>query len=134
MQEKSYDIPLHDIKPIVDVQEYSFYYFLGLIGIVIVVIIGISYLIYLWYKKKTAFNLRVYHSQLLNELDLQDTKKSAYAISAYGETFKDDSPRHSEMYKNLSTRLQEYKYQKNVENFDDEILGYIELYKGMIDV
>jgi len=134
MQEKSFDIPLHDIKPIVDVQEYSFYYLLGIIGVSVVILIGLSYLLYLWYKKRTSFNLRVHHAQLLNELDLKDTKNSAYLISSYGYTFKDDSPRHTEMFNNLSSRLQEYKYQKNVEQFDDEVLGYIELYKGMIDV
>ncbi len=134
MQEKSFDIPLHDIKPIVDVQEYSFYYLLGIIGVSVVVLIGLSYLLYLWYKKRTSFNLRVHHAQLLNELDLKDTKNSAYSISNYGYTFKDDSPRHTEMFNNLSSRLQEYKYQKNVEQFDDEVLGYIELFKGMIDV
>jgi len=134
MQEKSYDIPLHDIKPIVDVQEYSFYYFLGLIGVAIAIVIGVTYLLYLWYKKRTAFNLRKYHFKLLQDLDVNDTKNTAYAVSSYGLTFKDDSPRHTEMFENLTTRLQEYKYQKNVEKFDEEVLGYIELYKGMIDV
>ena len=65
---------------------------------------------------------------------MSDTKKSAYAISSYGFTFKDDSQRHSEMYKNLSDRLESYKYKKNVEKFDSETLGYIDLYKGMLDV
>ena len=134
MQEKSYDIPLHDIKPIIDVEEYSLYYFLGAIGVAIVLVFGLSYLLYIWYKKRTSFNLRAHNAKLLHELDLQDTKNAAYAISSYAYIFKDDSPRHTEMFNNLSTRLQEYKYQKNVDKFDDEVLGYIELYKGMIDV
>jgi len=134
MQEKSYDIPLHDIKPIVDVQEYSLYYLLGSIAVGVLVTSGVLYLLYLWYKKRNAFNIRAYNAKLLNELDLSDTKNSAYAISNYGLTFKDDSPRHTEMFKNISERLESYKYKKTVDTFDDETLGYIELYKGMIDV
>jgi hypothetical protein len=128
------EIQIHDIKPIVDIEEYSFYYFLGAVGIGILLLIGISYLLYLWYKRRHAFNLRVEHAKLLNSLNLSDTKNTAYAISVYGNTFKDDSPRHAQMYKNISDRLENYKYRKNVEKFDSDTLGYIELYKGMIDV
>ena len=131
---QNYDIPLHDIKPIVDVQEYSFYYFLGAVGVAALLFLGIIYLIFLWLKRRKAFNIRVHHFKLLNELDLSNTKQSAYAISSYGYTFKDDSQRHSEMFKNLSDRLEDYKYKKEVEAFDSETLGYIELYKGMLDV
>ena len=131
---QQFDIPLHDIKPIVDVHEYSLYYLLGAIGGAILLACAIMYLLYVWYKKRKAFNLRRHHAKLLNSLDLSDTKNSAYAISSYGFTFKDDSTRHVEMFNNLNQRLEEYKYKKNVEKFDDETLGYIELYKGMLDV
>ena len=134
MQEKHFDIPLHDIKPIVDVNEYSFYYLLGVIGIAILVVLGLMYLGYIWYKKRNAFNQREHHLNLLNELDLSDTKQSAYMISVYCHTFKDDSPRHTEMFNNLSQRLEPYKYKKSVEKFDSETLAYVELYKGMLDV
>ena len=131
---QSYDIPLHDIKPIVDVQEYSLYYFLGLVGVVFLLACGIVYLIYLWLKKRKRFNIRKEHKKLLNALDLRDVKKSAYSITSYGATFKNDTPRHVEMYKNLTQRLEAYKYKKEVEVLDKETLGYFELYKEMCDV
>ncbi len=131
---KQFDIPLHDIKPIVEVQEYSLYYLLGVIGIAIALACGIAYLLYIWYKKRNAFNERKYNIKQINLLDLSDTKSSAYAISLYGYIFKDDSPRHVEMYRNLSQRLESYKYKKDVDKFDSETLGYIELYKSMLDV
>jgi len=133
-QVQSYDIPLHDIKPIVDVEEYSLYYFLGTAFVVLVVIALLSYLLYIYMKKRNAFNIRKEHFKLLNSLDLSDTKQSAYAITNYGATFKDDSDRHKEMYNNITNRLEGYKYKKKVDSFDDETLGFIELYKGMIDV
>ena len=134
LENQNYTIPLHDIKPIVDVHEYSLYYFLGLSFAVLLFVIAVSYLIYKWFKSKNAYNLKKEHYKLINALDLKDTKHSAYAITAYGASFKDDSDRHLEMYNNLIQRLEIYKYKKNVELFDDEVLAYIELYKEMIDV
>ena len=131
--EQSYDIPLHDIKPIVEIAEYSLYYFLGISFIVAVLILGALYLIYRWLKKRDRYNKRADHLKILNSLDLTMTKESAYALTLYGATFRDDSPRHKEMYDNLMRRLEEYKYKKEVSLFDGEVIGYIELYKGMID-
>ncbi len=133
-QEQSFDIPLHDIKNIVDVQEYSLYYLLGSAFFALLVLFGLGYLIYVWYKKRNKFNLKKEHYRLLHTLDLSDAKSAAYAITLYGATFRDDSPRHQEMYQNLISRLEVYKYKKSVAPFDRETLGYIELYKGMIDV
>jgi hypothetical protein len=133
-KQQSYNIPLHDIKPIVDVEEYSLYYFFGITVFATLLICGAAYLIYLWFKRRNAFNIRKEHIKLLNSLDLDDTRQSAYAISKYGITFSDDSPRHQEMFKNIMDRLDEYKYKKNVDKFDKEIIGYIKLYEDMIDV
>lgn len=133
-QIQSYDIPLHDIKPIVEIEEYSFYYFLGAAFLVCVLLFGVAYILYKWFNRLKAFNVRNEHFKLLSSLNLNDAKHSAYAITLYGATFKDDSQRHQEMYDNLTSRLEAYKYKKSVKNFDDETMGYIEVYKGMLDV
>ena len=132
--EKVYDVPLHDIKEIVEVQEYSFYYLLGVIFLSVLVLSVLIYLIYKYIQKINAYNERKEHFKLLNSLDLSDTKNAAYAISKYGITFANDGQRESEMYKNITSRLEQFKYKQYVEEFDVETLGYIELYKGMIDV
>ena len=131
---QSYDIPLHDIKPIVEIEEYSLYYFLGFASLALVLVAGVAYLLCMWLKKRNRYNRRKEHFKLLNSLDSNNTKESAYAITLYGATFKDDSPRHKEMYDNLLGRLDAYKYKKEVSSFDSEVIGYIELYKGMLDV
>lgn len=133
-QVQSYDIPLHDIKPIIEVEEYSLYYFLGVVFISTLFILAVAYLIYMWLRKRNRYNKRKEHLKLLNTLDLNDTKNSAYALTLYGITFRDDSLRHKEMYDNLVARLEGYKYKKEVSSFDAEVLGYIELYRGMVDV
>ena len=132
--QQSYDIPLHDIKTIVEVEEYSFYYLLGLSVIGVVLILGIIYLIYRYFKNKNSYNQRKEHFKIISNVDLDDTKKAAYTITLYGATFKDDGDRQHGMYRNLTSRLERYKYKKSVESFDEETLNYIELYKEMIDV
>jgi flagellar biosynthesis/type III secretory pathway M-ring protein FliF/YscJ len=128
------EIQLHDIKPIIDIQEYSLYYFLGLVGLVLLLVGGILYLVVLWFKRRNAFNIRKEHKKLLSSLDLSEPKKSAYAMTYYGATFKNDSPRHEQMYNNLISKLEDYKYKKTVERLDEETIGYFELYKEMCDV
>jgi len=133
-KQQHYDIPLHDIKSLIEIQEYSLYYLSVSILVGLFLVLGIIYLSYKWFKKRDRFNIRKEHFKLLNSLNLKETKKSAYLITLYAQTFKDDSPRHLEMYNNLTARLESYKYKKEVDNFDNEVLSYIELYKGMIDV
>lgn len=134
MVKQNYDIPLHDIKPLLEIQEYSLYYLIGVSALSILVFIAVIYLILKWFKNRSAFNIRKEHFKLLNAVDLSDAKKAAYDITFYGNSFSDDSPRHSEMYKNLVDRLESYKYKKSVDKIDSEVIGYIELYRGMIDV
>lgn len=131
MQEQ---LQLHDIKPLLEVQEYSLYYFIFAIVFGAIFLFGALFLLWRWYKNRKKVNIRLEHFEEIKKLNLSDTKQSAYALTHYGATFRDDSPRHSEMYKNLTTRLEKYKYKKEVEPFDSEVTGYIELYKGMIDV
>ena len=128
------DIPLHDIKPLVEVHEYSLYYFLGLSTLAVVLLFGALYLLYRWYKHRKRFNLRAEHYKQLHAIDLSETKNAAYAITRYGATFRDDGDRQREMYANVVERLAPYKYKKEVGSFDEETRSYIDLYLGMIDV
>ena len=134
MQNKIPEIPIHDIKPLLEIEEYSLYYFLGVVFLGLVVIAVIIYFLVKYIKARNAFNIRKEHFKLLQNIDFNDAKHSAYEITLYGATFKDDSPQNKEMFDNLSERLEAYKYKKSVAAFDDDVKAYVELYKGMIDV
>lgn len=137
MKEKTFqefDIPLHDIKPIVEVQEYSLYYLIALVVLGLLLISIIGYLLYKWYKKSKAFNLRKEYKEYIDKLDSKDTKNTAYAISTYGAIFTKDSPLHQEKYEKLTLLLQEYKYKKSVDAFDGEVVTLINEYRDMLHV
>ncbi|MBN2817211.1 MAG: hypothetical protein JXQ67_11045 [Campylobacterales bacterium] len=130
---QQYDIPLHDIKPIIDIEEYSLHYLLTLIGVVSIIVVAIIYLLIRWYMRKNRVNLRKEYVTILKGLDLQNTKSSAYALTLYGAAFKNDSLRHQEAYKELFEALETYKYKKDVGTFDTQTLHFIAIYQGMLD-
>ena len=130
---QTFDIPLHDIKPIVQIEEYSFYYLLGSIGLGILVLVLVVYFIYYLYKKTKATTTRKVYKEHLEVLDFNDTKNTAYALSTYGNIFKDDSVTHQEVFEDLSKKLSDYKYRKNVDGFDTQTLELIQKYKVMLN-
>jgi len=134
MQQKIPQIPIHDIKPLLEIQEYSLYYFIALIFFSVVVLAVIIYFVVKYFKERKKFNIRKEHFAKLDAIDFTSAKTDAYNITFYGATFKGDGPRQSEMFQNLIERLDMYKYKKSVADFDDEIKAYINLYKDMIDV
>lgn len=129
-----FDIPLHDIKPLIDIPEYSLYYLIALSSLALLLIFGILYLIIHWWRKRNRFTLRAEHLKLIKSIDYSDAKKEAYEITQYAMTFKDDSERHQRAYENLVENLQQYKYKKHVDKFNDETMHLIENYVGLIDV
>ncbi|WP_428739212.1 hypothetical protein [Sulfurimonas sp.] len=128
------EIPLHDIKPLMEVQEYSFYYFLAIVIAVTVIVIGVLYLLYRYFKERKRYNKRKDYLARLKDLDMHDTKQSAYDLTMYGAVFKDDTPRHLKHYELMVEKLQAYKYKKSVEAFDADTLRQIDVYKGILDV
>ena len=128
------DIPLHDIKPLLEIEEYSFYYLLALIALISTVVIGLLYLLVKYLQYRNKFNIRKEHLKSLHEIDFSDAKKAAYNITTYGYTFKEDGERQRSAYDSLVEHLEAYKYKKNVENFDEETKHSLDRYIGMIDV
>ena len=131
---KTPDIALHDIKPLVEIDDYSVYYFFGLIGIVVVVVLAIGFFAWKYYRSRNSYSIRKEHSRILHNIDFSHPKKAAYSITKYGYTFSNDDDRHHETYDNLLSRLAPYKYKKSVDEIDSETKGYFNIYLGMIDV
>ena len=128
------EIPLHDIKPLVEIQEYSFYYLMALIAVGVVLFLGAGYLLFKFFKERKKFNLRKEYYKKFKAVNFKDAKKAAYELTKYGAVFKDDDERHLKAYENMLERLEKYKYKKDVEPFDGDTKHFIELYEAMIDV
>jgi hypothetical protein len=135
MQNKMPEIPLHDIKPLVEIPDYSFYYFLALLVVGSIIAVSLLFLLLKWLRSRKKFDIRKEHAKALQKIKLNDAKSAAYALTKYGATFQNDSERHQKIYHELLDALAKYKYKKEVhEKFDANTLRLIELYRGMIDV
>jgi hypothetical protein len=128
------EIPLHDIKPLLEIQDYSFYYFLALMIVGGLILLALLYLLYRYFVQRNRRNIKKEHYKILKGINLAETKKAAYLLTQYGATFKDDSPRHLKTYNEMVEKLERYKYKKSVDAFDGETRRVIELFRGMIDV
>lgn len=131
---KSDDIPLHDIKPLAEITDSTLIWlsFLAVLAAVLMLLAG--YLLWKkWRSGRREDRRRVCYDALRN-IDLDDAKNAAYAISRFGRCFASDSPRLNEAYDALSTRLSIYKYRRNVPPLDEETRSYYAVFIGMIDV
>lgn len=133
MTPTSPDIPLHDIKPLVEVPDNSLYMFIGVVGIAVLLATAFAYLLWRFLHERKKANLRKESLEALKAVSFDDAKTAAYAITRHGRVFAADSERHGEVYFNLVQRLEAYKYKKNVDAIDDEAKGYYHNYLEMLD-
>ncbi len=126
------DIPLHDIKPLVEVPDDSFV----LLSVMIVLLVLILTAIIIWgisrYKQGKRENLRKTYLEKIHAIDTNNAKEAAYEISYYGRLLA-ESQRELDMLETLDGRLSQYKYKKEVEGLDDETLGYYRLFLEVLD-
>lgn len=130
---RSVDIPVHDIYPLVEVSDYSLYYFVALLVIAAAVVMGTAFWLLKRVRNRRKSERRIAFEQL-HALDFTDSKRAAYAISETGRIFAHDSERTAKAYENLFGRLERYKYAPHVDPIDEETVAYYRLYLEMIDV
>jgi hypothetical protein len=128
------DIPLHDIKPLVEVNDHTFVMFAILVAAAAVLLLGALYLLWRFWRHRRRANIRRETFARLESVDFSDAKRAAYAITREGLLFAGDSVRCREAYDALVARLAPYKYRKRVDAIDEETVSYYHIYVGMIDV
>ncbi|MDD5716524.1 MAG: hypothetical protein PHW64_01875 [Sulfuricurvum sp.] len=127
------DIPVNDIAPLVEVNDYSIYLLIGMVAAVgIVGVTSVFFGLKKWRGRRLSERAQAY--QMLKAVDLSDPKRAAYRISEIGRRFAYDNERTERAYQNLFERLEAYKYALNVQPIDEETLGYYRLYLEIIDV
>lgn len=130
---KMKDIPLHDIKPLVEVPDNSLMLLLILAAIALTLII-VPLVIWMWkrYHSSKALNLRKAYLHKLHTVNIDDAKQAAYEISEYGRLLA-VSDKEIALLDSLDKRLSEYKYKKEVGEIDDETLGHYHVFLEVLD-
>lgn len=127
------DIPVHDIGPLLEVQEYSMVWFLALIGLILVIVVLLIKQIRSHNKSKEVDERKVRYDYLTH-IDVTDPKTAAYEIGKQGAFFAQDSEQIHSAYSTLFDRLEPYKYAPKVEPMDEECLALYKAYCQMIVV
>lgn len=126
------ELNLYDIKPLVAVPDLSLYAFLALITMAILVLGLIAYLIYFFLIHKKNSERQHYYTRLKN-IDLNDSKKSAYVITQCGWKLI-QTDREKKFFLLLLKELEAYKYKKEVPPFSKTTLMKLETFMDELDV
>ena len=122
---------LKDIKPLVEIPDYSFYLYLGFIVLAtLLAALAVYMLIKLIGKKKQDRRQEIL--QRLRSMDLDDAKRVAYEFTKWGRYLVTDESR-AKMYEELVRKLTRYKYKKDVPSLDEETKKELKLFLRVND-
>lgn len=126
------EIKIHDIKGLVEIPDITIYIYMALwiLGIAFIFLIILSIFKHFYNKKR---NERKKYYKILKDLDLSNTKYSAYTISKYARLLT-TNPREEKLCEELIEILENYKYKKEVEPLNDEVKIVLGRFMDNIDV
>lgn len=124
------NLNLNDIKPLVNVDDYSFYLFLFLVVIGFLFLFAIIYL--LFFRKTKKINQKKNSIKILNELDYNNPKECAYIITKELRAICINE-REKNLANEIILLLEDYKYKKDVPLINDEIKSKLEILMDIID-
>jgi len=128
MVDKNSSMQLRDIKPLVDIADYSAYLYWGviLLGLLLVMLLG--YFLYRQINFSEKEDKEKLYLEALNSIDWSSPKKAAYRATYYGRFLATDE-RKKELFTQLLALLRQYKYKKETVKVDDETIKQFELYR-----
>ena len=126
------ELKLHDIKDIVEIPDNSIYYFSGLVFLIILALVILGWMVYKFLKRRHEIDMQKAYMKNLLELDLGQTKESAYALTMYGDLLDKDE-QQEDQYAHLIEALEAFKYRKEVETFDQHTLDKIQKFLDTIN-
>jgi len=106
---------LKDIKPNIEIVDYSFYIFIivCLILAALVIVLAFKFL----KKEKNPYLIKLYN------LDFNNSKKTAYEFTKYAKYFLNEN--NKDEYKSLVKELEKYKYKPTVDKLEEETVKKI---------
>lgn len=124
---------LRDIKPLLEIPDYSYALFILLSFLLLTTVLTLLYFMgkRLWLSRKV--NMRKVYFERLKSVNWEDTKQAAYEVTFLGRELATEQPRIEEIYKQLLPMLEPYKYRKEVPLIDAETVNQYKLLVHVID-
>lgn len=111
---------LKDIKPPVEVPDFSFWLFLALIITLLVSLLALFY----WFKYKKGskrrrhFDAKLEAKEKLKRIDFTDSKMAVYTFDEYLPILIGDNLELMQEFESLQRDLEKYKYKRDVPKLD----------------
>jgi len=119
---------LRDIKPLVEIPDSSVYFYWVLILLAVLLIGVVGYFLITKIRQIKKVNMEKHYLEMLNSIDWSSPKKAAYKATHYGRLLAQDE-RRQELFSQLLPLLEKYKYKKEIDLADEEMIQQFELYK-----
>lgn len=126
------ELKIEDIKELVEIPDISLYLFILIIILISLVVITLLFLSYKIFKNRRK-DQRKNYLKILKELDLSNTKSSAYIMTKYLRLLEQNE-REKKLIEELIIELEKYKYKKEVAMFNQETISQFERVMDAIDV
>jgi hypothetical protein len=118
------NLPLKPIKPNVPITDWQWFVFLFAISVLIIIL---SILIYKKFFAKKPKSVREIRLEKLQNLDFNDSKKTAYEFTRLAKYFLTEE--NEKLYERIVKKLEKYKYKRQVPAIDEdtkkEILEFV---------
>lgn len=126
------EIPIRDIKPLVEIPDSTLYILIVLVALVAGIIGIVIYFFAKWLKNRNRFNKKKHHLNELKNIDFSDSKSAAYLITFHAKEIV-ETDRCKKMLVELNEKLEMYKYRKDVESISDEVKVEFERFLEAVD-
>ncbi|GGD32654.1 hypothetical protein GCM10012288_03240 [Malaciobacter pacificus] len=123
---------LHDIKPLVEIPDNSFFIFLALVIFGLILLISIAFVLIRFFKNRKKSDRKRYF-EILENIDFSNPKQSAYDITKYSRLLARNE-REIRLCNDLIEDLEQYKYKKEVKDIDKSIQAKFSNFLDVIDV
>ena len=123
---------LKDIKPLLEIPDNSYYLFWGLILFGVLLAVAVLFFAIKKYLEYRKANLAKKYLAKLHAINWKNSKESAYTATHYARLLATDE-RRKELFEQLESLLEQYKYKKEVEAVDEETLKQFNLYVQVAD-
>jgi len=126
--DKNISMQLRDIKPLVEIADWSHYLYWGVIVAVVLLLLLLGYFLYRKFHREKSEDLEKRYLEALNNIEWNSSKKAAYQATYYGRLLATDE-RREELFSQLLPLLEQYKYKKETDKVDNATVRQFELYR-----
>jgi len=123
---------LHDIKPLLEIPDSSYYIYFGMIAFGIFILLSLLFFLlrkFLLNRKESTAQQQL---KALKKVDWSNSKEAAYRVTRLGRMLVEDK-RSEEIYRQLLPLLERYKYKQKAPLVNEETLKQYNLLVHILD-